>query len=343
MPELPEVESCRFHLEKICLNGIITNVEVKEQGHHPRHGLFDDIIFENLSIDGMTTPQTYVHALKDKRITGVHRKGKHMWISLGLNGDIKTEDDNKKSKTKKKSSNDGTSTKSLLFDACLLHFGMTGSLVIKDHFNPVYRSFRVDKEDWPPRFTKLELTISANGVEHQVCFVDPRRLGSICLRNDPWNSSPISSLAVDITVEDIPSPCQILEKLSNRSRPIKAILLDQEFLFSGVGNWIADEVLYQAGIHPEVKGQDLSLEKITLMTQKLHDILTVAMNCLNKNENYPPEWLFNFRWEKHKKSELRGLSMPDGNSIVFIDVGGRTSAVVPAVQKKSSSTKNTSG
>ena len=29
---------------------------------------------------------------------------------------------------------------------------------------------------------------------------------------------------------------------------VKSVLLDQEKLVSGVGNWVADEVLYQAGI-----------------------------------------------------------------------------------------------
>lgn len=46
---------------------------------------------------------------------------------------------------------------------------------------------------------------------------------------------------------------------------------------------------------------------------------------------FPSEWLFHRRWEK-------GKSRPkthDGLGIDFITVGGRTSAVVPSLQKKS--------
>lgn len=53
---------------------------------------------------------------------------------------------------------------------------------------------------------------------------------------------------------------------------------------------------------------------------------------LADSEQFPEEWLFKHRWGKGKKNQASVL--PNGNKIVFLTVGGRTSAVVPSVQRK---------
>ena len=59
---------------------------------------------------------------------------------------------------------------------------------------------------------------------------------------------PISLLGFDALLE-LPPPARFAGLLAERGAPIKALLLDQAFA-AGVGNWIADEVLYQARIAP---------------------------------------------------------------------------------------------
>jgi len=56
------------------------------------------------------------------------------------------------------------------------------------------------------------------------------------------------------------------------------------------------------------------------------------VDLLADSDQFPEDWLFKHRWSKGKKNQSSAL--PNGNKIVFITVGGRTSAVVPAVQKK---------
>ena len=46
MPELPEVESARKLVQTHCLGSKIIRFVSNEQGNGPRHGLFDDIIYE---------------------------------------------------------------------------------------------------------------------------------------------------------------------------------------------------------------------------------------------------------------------------------------------------------
>lgn len=59
---------------------------------------------------------------------------------------------------------------------------------------------------------------------------------------------------------------------------------------------------------------------------------TTSVDVLADSEKFPEEWLFKHRWGKGKK--IKPSVLPNGNKIVFLTVGGRTSAVVPAVQRK---------
>lgn len=57
------------------------------------------------------------------------------------------------------------------------------------------------------------------------------------------------------------------------------------------------------------------------------------MEVLADSEKFPENWLFKHRWGKGKKNHSSVL--PNGDKITFLTVGGRTSAIVPSVQKKS--------
>lgn len=56
------------------------------------------------------------------------------------------------------------------------------------------------------------------------------------------------------------------------------------------------------------------------------------MGVLGDSTKFPDDWLFNHRWGKGKKDAPGTL--PNGAKITFLTVGGRTSCVVPSVQKK---------
>lgn len=52
---------------------------------------------------------------------------------------------------------------------------------------------------------------------------------------------------------------------------------------------------------------------------------------LADSEQFPETWLMKYRWDKGKKDSN---VLPNGEKIVHLKVGGRTSAIVPSVQKK---------
>lgn len=57
-----------------------------------------------------------------------------------------------------------------------------------------------------------------------------------------------------------------------------------------------------------------------------------SVEHLADSSTFPEEWLFKHRWGKGKKDST--TSLPNGKRFVFLTVGGRTSCVVPSVQKK---------
>lgn len=119
--------------------------------------------------------------------------------------------------------------------------------------------------------------------------------------------------------------------MRKRHVPIKALILDQAVI-SGVGNWVADESLYQAKLHPEQYCDEFSDKEIRRLHQAIKYVCQTAIDLLGDSDQFPHHWLFNYRWGKGKKQAASAL--PNGEKLAFITVGGRTSCYVPAVQKK---------
>ena len=95
-------------------------------------------------------------------------------------------------------------------------------------------------------------------------------------------------------------------------------------------NCESDEILYHAKIHPEQYTDSLKDGQLHQLHQSLLHICTVAVETLADSTAFPKEWLMKHRWGKGKQDN----KLPNGAKIIFLTVGGRTSAVVPSVQKK---------
>lgn len=294
MPELPEVESARRLVHAHCVGLLLEDIVTLEQGGGPRDGHYDDIV--------CTSSLDLFASLRGRTLTGTGRKGKLQWLSFSKGG--------------------GSSSLHLF-----AHFGMTGAFSVQGSKGPERQTHAVDTSSWPPKFCKLEL-VFVGGV--RLAFTDPRRLAraTVYAGADPAKAPAVTSLGPDAWLE-LPAPPALGALLSARATCVKAILLDQSIL-SGVGNWIADEVLFQASIHPETAGAALSPSDVARLHDALVFVINTAVNCDSDADKFPADWLFNHRWGKGK-----GVSkLPDGRAISFVTVGGRTSAVVVAKQGK---------
>jgi formamidopyrimidine-DNA glycosylase len=193
----------------------------------------------------------------------------------------------------------------------LFHFGMTGSFEI-------YRAPHAR-----PRFWKVELT-----TEEGVCLAmpDARRFGRIRLQQVPEAESPLRDLGFDPLLA-LPGAAALGRALARRRAPIKAVLLDQG-VFAGVGNWIADEVLFQARISPRRPAADLRPPEVRRLRSRLRAIVVRAVAVDADSDRFPRSWLFHYRWGRDE-----GARTSRAERIVHEIIGGRTTAWVPTRQR----------
>ncbi|KAK4147493.1 Formamidopyrimidine-DNA glycosylase N-terminal domain-containing protein [Dichotomopilus funicola] len=221
----------------------------------------------------------------------------------------------------------------------VMHFGMTGWMHIKGDrtaYTNYYKKMKPEELDaWPPKHWKFHLKTEQPAVE--VAFTDPRRFGRVRLVDCPGESirkfSPLVENGPDPVVDtDVFTKDYLRGKMRSRRVPIKALILDQTVI-SGVGNWVGDEVLYQAKLHPEQYCDDFSDEQVDKLFEAIRYVCQFAVDKLGDSDQFPQDWLFHYRWGKGQKGAAGHL--PNGEKLAFITVGGRTSCYAPEVQKKS--------
>ena len=166
-------------------------------------------------------------------------------------------------------------------------------------------------------------------------FRDPRMFGRVLFHRGPgeprwWQDIAPAILSPDFTVAVVAS------FLQRRSRaPIKAVLLMQE-RFPGIGNWMADEVLWRAAIHPRRRAGYLTPAEIRIIHRKCRNVCRMALKTIagqggrlppDLNVHIPDRWLFNHRWQPG------GTCPRTRRPLAHATIGGRTTCWSPARQK----------
>ncbi|KAL8260871.1 hypothetical protein R6Q59_024920 [Mikania micrantha] len=245
-------------------------------------------------IDGVSRSD-FEASLAGKTIVAAHRKGKNMWIQLD----------------------------SPPFPS--FQFGMSGAVYIKGVAVTKYKRSAVnDTDEWPSKYSKVFIELD-DGLE--LSFTDKRRFAKVRLLENPATVPPISELGPDALLEAMTED-ELFKALSKKKIAIKALLLDQSFI-SGIGNWIADEVLYQAKIHPLQSAASIPKEGCAALHKSLNEVIEQAVEVRADSSQFPSNWIF------HSREKKPGKAFVDGKTIEFINAGGRTSAYVPELQKLS--------
>ncbi|KAI1649379.1 Formamidopyrimidine-DNA glycosylase N-terminal domain-containing protein [Daldinia loculata] len=220
----------------------------------------------------------------------------------------------------------------------VMHLGMSGWVQIRGiqtGYTRYIERTKNDKEQWPPKYWKFQLETDSDP-KVEVAFTDFRRFGRIRLVDCPGEeirkhsplveNGPDPVLDKDVFTEDF-----LRQKMKRRHVPIKALLLDQATI-SGIGNWVGDEIMYQAKLHPEQYCDDFDDADISTLYKAIKYVCETAVEKLGDSDEFPEDWLFKHRWGKGKKDSA--TTLPNGDKIIHITVGGRTTCVVPSVQKK---------
>ena len=248
----------------------------------------DPIVFDSVG------PRRWRRALEGKRVDAARRWGKQLWLELSAPPHP------------------------------LFHFGMAGGFRSPAAVPlQLVSGPREDATVWPPRFVKVRIRLDDGG---ELAMTDGRRLGRILLRSAPERETPVARLGFDPLLA-MPAPKRFSEMLRARSRNVKSLLLDQSFA-AGVGNWIADEVLYQARIDPRRRATSLTDAEARRVRARLAAIIRRAVDANADDTLYPRTWLFHRRWGRKD-----GVRTARGEPIEHVTIGGRTTAWVPAAQR----------
>ncbi len=184
-----------------------------------------------------------------------------------------------------------------------VHLGMTGELLVAG------RNHELGRHD--------HLVIRQ--AKRSLVFRDPRMFGAVrfeaAAEPEWWKS-----LAPDILSDGFTGDAVARYGSRRSGAPLKAFLLQQE-MFPGIGNWMADEILWRCGFHPGRRTGTLQSHEIAVIRNAVRSVSRDAMRIIGANWSEPPQsWLFHHRWREG------GRCPRDGTLLRRDEIGGRTTA-----------------
>lgn len=203
-----------------------------------------------------------------------------------------------------------------------IHLGMSGELTV------------APGNHQPGKHDHLVIVTRGQHEARALVFNDPRMFGRVLFHigataPDWWTRIAPAILSAAFTSR------AVSEFLARRRRaPIKAVLLMQE-RFPGVGNWMADEILWRARIHPARPAGTLSAREIRTLWRECRHVCRLALDAIagrgqripaDLNVGIPKTWLFKHRWRPGGRDPLTGTPLAHAT------IGGRTTCWSPARQ-----------
>ena len=193
-----------------------------------------------------------------------------------------------------------------------LHFGMTGSLVW----------FRDAADD--PSYDRVRFDFKSGG---HLAYVNRRMLGRVGLAADAdefVHAEQLGPDALDPTL-DLAAFAQAIE---GRRRDVKSVLMDQTVI-AGIGNIYADEILFQARLHPQTPVTSLTDQQRAGLFRQIKQVLQTAIECGAGAEQFlerlPDDYLLPHRTKDGKCPRC-------GGPIATLKTSGRTSYYCPRCQ-----------
>ncbi len=228
----------------------------------------------------------------------------------------------------------------------LIHMKMTGHLL--------YGKYRVGKKsdgeefhDWPwwsdnknlqdpyNRFVRVLFSLS-NG--YSLAFCDSRKFGKVTFfeTKESANTKHLKDLGIDALdpkMDYKTFKSQILKRDTGR---IKNVLMDQT-LISGIGNIYSDEMLWEAGIHPEERVQNIPEIKMKKMYSRMKPLLKRGIDfggdSMSDYRNiYGLPGKFQNKHHVYQKAGERCSKQGCKGVIIRLVVGGRSAHFCPAHQ-----------
>ncbi|PIZ00216.1 hypothetical protein COY62_03800 [bacterium (Candidatus Howlettbacteria) CG_4_10_14_0_8_um_filter_40_9] len=309
MPELPEVETIKNDLKQLIIGKEITDIRSE----------FPNIVKIDFS--------EFKKEVVGTKITEVRRRAKNLIIGLTDHSSQPLGSGAKK----KPETYDLSPTNYLL-----IHFKMSGHVMVTSSDRKVKNGtwLRRDGEFADPQnqFVRIQFFLDDS---KQIAFSDLRRFGYIKL---------VSQDELDKFLGEYgPEPLEkgftigvLASILQSKKWPVKKVLMEQK-LIAGIGNIYADEILFDAKIHPQKPANFLDKNQTKTLLDSIQKILNLALenrgtstsdyrDASGKKGNYG-----NIRKVYRKTGEPCPYDC--GGKIERISLGGRGTHFCPSCQK----------
>jgi formamidopyrimidine-DNA glycosylase len=151
-------------------------------------------------------------------------------------------------------------------------------VTLADHRGIIVIQPRMTGSFWrvaPHRPDHIRLVFHLDKPRAMVWYCDTRRLGRIWWYANARTAADAFARSQGPDALEIGLD-QLAERLARTTRGIKPTLMDQKVL-AGIGNIYADEVLFQARIHPEQVAARLSAAKLDRLHRAIGEVLTRAI------------------------------------------------------------------
>jgi formamidopyrimidine-DNA glycosylase len=173
----------------------------------------------------------------------------------------------------------------------VFRFGPAGSLWLGIHLGMSGR-LTVESESIEPRRHDHLILRQA---KRSLVFSDQRQFGRVLFHQgieapDWWTRLAPPILSDQFTVKAVTNFLQ-----RRRSTSLKAVLLMQE-RFPGIGNWMADEILWRAHLNPATKAGELAPVAAANLWRTIRRVTRLSIERIQADWDYPASWLFQHRW-----------------------------------------------
>lgn len=183
-------------------------------------------------------------------------------------------------------------------------------------------------------FSKVGATLA--GAQEILYFNDQRKFGWIKLMSPSELKDSQSNLGLDIFDPEF-SPQYILDQLKKSRRPVKVMLLDQNF-FAGIGNIYANDALFLAGLHPKTPSNKITLKQAKLIHKFLIEIMKQSVlaggSTAKDNKYLRPDGTFGKNQFFFRVYERKGEPcLKCGTKIEYLKLAARGTFFCPKCQK----------
>lgn len=194
------------------------------------------------------------------------------------------------------------------------HFGMTGGL----------QPFRDPQE--PPAYSRVQFDFESG--EH-LAYINRRMIGHVGWVEDAERFFAEEGLGPDALDRRF-TVARFTQAMAAHRRDVKSVLMDQSAI-AGIGNIYADEILFQARIHPLTRSDHLDRAGLLRLYRAIGAVLRKAVARGAGSERFTERLPKNYLLPRRRKGETCPRC---GAPLATLKIGGRTTFLCSRCQKR---------